>query len=1017
MPRSLDNLKGSISGSSPGLGEGMQKIRQLEQKCDELKEESIAYSIAELQRRCENLDAHHGTHTAMLESLQESAADLSSKLQQQRMNGEQQRVELHTQIGGNGTKIETLQSAMAQIQAQLQQQQLDDAEQRGGQGVKLDSLQGALLQLEKKFQSRLLEDAEQRGQLDAQNSGLGVKIESLQNSLAGLQAKMQQQLDVAEQHRAQLQQRLDGAQRSESDVHNATKMEMGSLIAKVESLESSVSLQQRNLMELKEKQELEVTKPCGTVQLDSDRLVSVQKIEALQIGLSSLESKFKQLDEAHHINSELQAQCTDHGAKIDAVESAMTAVKGKIKKLPTWSDQDVESLRVSVDALNAAEGLLTSRISDIAGVCTDQQKEIASLKENIQAEVEVSKAHTQVMHSKLEERLTNHWESAIGAHKLEYKKEFKGMEDILLESSAQAMRTLVAETDAAASEQYLRNFNEERRCRAEQVTEINKRINAQSESLRALIEASVREASMGSDPDDNRDLEISSLQAKTAQQEVMLAELRSRLDLQFDFLKSHFEENDRRTPSDAVASPVSNSELVSLRTELRTSVEALQAKVGEQQAALLELTAFVNKQLKAQHAQLRSEPSRSTSSVAADDRMELKALRTEFQALSEAGQAQHNSLNTQLQQSIEAAHTFEIRLQELQVAVVEVADARRIAKDTDEVTRHNSGSPQSEQHNLLDVVRQLENRVGLQRQEATTLDGLVRSELEVQRRQQGVINSTLQTLQERVGDLENRSDMVISKAFQERMDRVELRSEAMHRQIEDSVREILPGGGSAKLPMGGATAQVPMKIALQELEEALGKATMSGNQEEIQKRIQAVKAKMSYVSNTDPTSSPINQKSAMLPAAQTPALQAQKAQNMSFVSNVETSPSGNFQIQTILPNQGAPVRGRNQASVTLTGEQVRYTGASKERMSAAHGYGMVERHASVDRVANSVGPLDSSGTPANSQVANGGSLRTPFHMSRMRQNSVNVRHASPPRVTSVAAVRAASPVVPETRQS
>merc|ERR1719456_2109383 len=92
---------------------------------------------------------------------------------------------------------------------------------------------------------------------------------------------------------------------------------------------------------------------------------------------------------------------------------------------------------------------------------------------------------------------------------------------------------------------------------------------------------------------------------------------------------------------------------------------------------------------------------------------------------------------------------------------------------------------------LAEIVRHLENRLALMRQEATSLDQLLRSELEVQRRQQNIMTTTLQSLQERLQEVEARFGSMNMQYIQEHLQEVEARSEAMRIQLEDTLREVL----------------------------------------------------------------------------------------------------------------------------------------------------------------------------------------------------------------------------------
>merc|ERR1719272_991366 len=71
---------------------------------------------------------------------------------------------------------------------------------------------------------------------------------------------------------------------------------------------------------------------------------------------------------------------------------------------------------------------------------------------------------------------------------------------------------------------------------------------------------------------------------------------------------------------------------------------------------------------------------------------------------------------------------------------------------------------------LAEAVRRLDDRLSMQRREAAALDELLRSELEVQRRQQSLTSTTLQTIQDRLQSVEERTD-------------------AMRSQLEDTLRE------------------------------------------------------------------------------------------------------------------------------------------------------------------------------------------------------------------------------------
>merc|ERR1719162_1074068 len=78
------------------LGGGMDKLKELEQKCDDLHNEGVANSIAALQKRCLEFDARTGAQNAMLDSLTSNVTELQNKLRQQRAEGEKSSLDMTT---------------------------------------------------------------------------------------------------------------------------------------------------------------------------------------------------------------------------------------------------------------------------------------------------------------------------------------------------------------------------------------------------------------------------------------------------------------------------------------------------------------------------------------------------------------------------------------------------------------------------------------------------------------------------------------------------------------------------------------------------------------------------------------------------------------------------------------------------------------------------------------------------------------------------------------------------------
>merc|ERR1719272_2546959 len=124
---------------------------------------------------------------------------------------------------------------------------------------------------------------------------------------------------------------------------------------------------------------------------------------------------------------------------------------------------------------------------------------------------------------------------------------------------------------------------------------------------------------------------------------------------------------------------------------------------------------------------------------------------------------------------------------------------------------------------LAEAVRRLDDRLSMQRREAAALDELLRSELEVQRRQQSLTSTTLQTIQDRLQSVEERTD-------------------AMRSQLEDTLREGSAAGFEGHSTPGGAR----FETALTNIAEAVREPSNAGSAtgDDIHRRIKALSAKM-----------------------------------------------------------------------------------------------------------------------------------------------------------------------------
>merc|ERR1712072_952301 len=119
-----------------------------------------------------------------------------------------------------------------------------------------------------------------------------------------------------------------------------------------------------------------------------------------------------------------------------------------------------------------------------------------------------------------------------------------------------------------------------------------------------------------------------------------------------------------------------------------------------------------------------------------------------------------SQLQKHVQQSQEVTRALDTRLQDLSSVVLDGALAEMIHTDKGIDDGSSKQASQQDVPGLAEIVRHLENRLALMRQEATSLDQLLRSELEVQRRQQNIMTTTLQSIQERLQEVETRCDPI-----------------------------------------------------------------------------------------------------------------------------------------------------------------------------------------------------------------------------------------------------------------
>jgi hypothetical protein len=858
----------------------------------------LSDKVAAFERRFGEIESKSSANGSKLDSVSDSLSHLQGLIQ---VSEERQRgllSEIEVQRTGQKTQIESLQESLTQLQARLQQQRLDETKQieqldaqSAGHGVRIESLQESVGNMQAWLQKQSMIE-EKRAQIDAYNAAHRAETDELRNSVKTLETTLEGNAPLEARSaavdarevavRAELDcmaQALDGhkaQQKSEFDVVTKSIQTLNGSLEEMRTSSDEVwSVMTKSIQNFNEMlDDVRSSGGANTKEIRSlNDIVEALKEQKEEVKAGSsvdMEEKLTRL-ETQFANSglisdrmrsdicELQGSHQRYETKIQDFTTLLVSQEEGLKLEIGMLKQSKQEVQIRLDAVQMKLDLAQTEIQGVARDAADtaqmqrtadaadmqrataalqleaQQKETATMRnviDTLQARMETVQRNAEATQIQLGEALKKDCEAAMNAKLQVITQESKAMEQLFQKlETAQALRNNI-EAEVSGVQAGLKRFDaelqEDRRRRSE---------------------------------------EVRRLETKDAEQQVIITELRSRVDIQDDTMRGQL---NITTAAAATLNEVSSVEVVeqraqlaSLKAQLQAGTESLQLQQQDMKNVLQDhmeqtrnTSVSLESRLRATEVQtntleattmVRAQNSGESHDAIWEDLMvtKLGEARQEWQGALEEERNRTadrvKMLGRSVNEECRTQAATQARLVVQSMLSQELDSWRRELNDVHEkiattptpvlpskLPRAGSEADDDERNEppgLAEAVRRLDDRLAMQRREAAALDELLRSELEVQRRQQSLTSTTLQSIQDRLTSVEERT-------------------EAMRTQIEDTLREdaSLPELEGRSTP-GGARFQSALTDIADAVRNPLQRESSSTG-DDIHRRIKALSQKM-----------------------------------------------------------------------------------------------------------------------------------------------------------------------------